>query len=141
WLANATPSVVNAAVGPNTGGAARIGAFNCAYFSPGSSPSVTCPVGQAPLLYVAGTDSSGSAPNPTLWSIGFMSFPTMNGSGTQRTGLANSNNVPTSPVTEFFDGTNDFLFVSVNNACTLTGGGTAGCVGNFNINAAAPSFQ
>ena len=96
------------------------GAFDNAYFSGN---------GTTGNLYVCG--NAGGA--PSLYKITMAAtFP-----GTISTGLAVSGTttVPCSPVTEVYNGTNDWLFLSetgLGNLSTCTTGST-GCVYNFNV--------
>jgi hypothetical protein len=101
------------------------GAFDNAYYAGGPS---------AGTLYACGTQA-GSASKPALYSISFAAnglintTPVMNGNIRINNG-ANSNGA-CSPLTAYFDGTNDRLFVGAGNS-----GGTTGAnqVTMWNIN-------
>ena len=111
----------------------HIGAFDNTYY--------TGPIASG-HLYVCGNPSL--ADNPTLYQISFLAGGVMNAaSGTTRNLATNSgsdNATECSPLAELYNTTTstDWLFLSVANFCNATGGGTAGCVQNFNITSGFP---
>ena len=124
-------------VGNGAGSSAAVpmysGAFNNAYYSS---------AGGTGELYVCGNTGNGSngQGNPKLYGIAI----TTNTMGTVSSGLTLTSGAATcSPVTEVFNGSNDWLFLSVTANGNLTGcngaGGAAGCVYNFNAESGVPS--
>jgi len=115
---------------------ARIGAFDNSYYTNGPS---------AGHLYVCAPNNDGSTHynGAALYSIGFTSG-VMNTSTTggpldmvSASPASGSTVDDCSPLTEFYNGTTDYLFVGVAENGALagcTGTTTAGCLYNFNIN-------
>ena len=91
-------------------------------------------------LYVCGEPRSTS--NPFMYQVGFASGGSMNTTSTQGPSLSSSGTASEcSPMTEFYNTptSKDWLFVSVGNHCNALGGGSAGCVMNFDISSGMPS--
>ena len=118
-------SHVDAAIGPNTTGYVLDGAFDNAFYETGPS---------AGTLYACGTQT-GAATKPALYAIRFGTNGVMNATPA----MSNNKNISTaanpastcSPLTEFFDGTNDRLFVGTGANAATTG---ANLVTMWNIN-------
>jgi hypothetical protein len=108
------------------------GAFDNAYYtSPGTGH-----------LYVCGDGASGAANarNSVLYRVGFNSSGTMNSTNdgnsyTLTTGTINN----CSPLTEIYNGSTDYLFLSEPNDGAPSGCGGGGCVMSFNITSAFPT--
>ncbi len=86
-----------------------------------------------PLMFVAGT---GTGTLPTLYSIGFNASGVMNSSAGGQTAALVTGTADSSPVTEFYNTTNqmDYLFVGVTDHCVAVAeGGTAGCILSLDI--------
>ncbi len=118
-----------AAIGEN-GGNLFAGTFDNNYFT---SPSTG-------FLYVCGYPTSGTA-SPVLYRIGFNANNNMK-TATDGNSLSLSSAATTcSPMTEIFNPPTlkDWLFVSVENGCVATGGGSGGCVMSFDITSGFPS--
>ena len=107
-------SKVDAAIGPNTSGYVLDGAFDNAYYATGPS---------AGTLYACGTQT-GAATKAALYSISFAASGIMNTtpamSGNKNISTAANPASTCSPLTEFFDGTNDRLFVGTTGANQVT---------------------
>ena len=122
-------SVVTVLVGRNGGQNLYSGAFDNNYFTS---------VGTG-FLYLCG--KAASSERPTLYRIGFNSSGVLNSTTDGSSLVLSTNNNQCSPLTEIFNSpTNrDWLFVSVPNACTGSGGGNAGCIMSFDITSGFPS--
>jgi hypothetical protein len=93
-----------------------------------------------PVLYVAGTGSSGTT--PTLYSVGFNGSGVLNSSADATTAALTTGAADSSPITDFYNASNatDYLFVGVTNDCVATdSGGTAGCVMSLDITNGFPT--
>ena len=106
--------------------------FNNDYYTNG-------PAGTNSLMFVAGTDATGTV--PTLYTVPFLSYGPITSTGMVSAALA-TGAADASPVTEFFndpngipaDGT-DYLFVGVTNNCNTLEVASGGCVISLNITA------
>jgi hypothetical protein len=106
-----------------TNGKAHLGTFDNNYFT---TPSTG-------RLYVCGPDSST---NPTLYGFTFTgTIPVMN-SSPSTLALSTQNSALCSPVTEFVNGTHDWLFLGVGAKCNA--GPAGGCVLDFDVASGFP---
>ena len=88
-------------------------------------------------LYACGGNTSTTA--PTLYRIGFTSYPTMDSSiATGPLQISSNAAASCAPLTEIDNAGTDWLFTSVTNGCNQTGGGSGGCLMNFNITSSFP---
>jgi len=118
-------SKVDAAIGPITTGFILDGAFDNKYFANGPA---------AGSLYACGTQA-GAATKPSLYTLTFAATKIMN----ITPAMSDNRNITTvanpastcSPLLEYFDGTNDRLFVGVGTSGATTG---ANLVTAWNIN-------
>ncbi len=97
---------------------------------------------QTGFLYVCGYTAASSVANPVLYRLGFAASGKMNTlKDTSSITLANSGtSAPCSPMTELRTASGkDQLFVSVQNGCLASGGGTGGCIMSFDITTGFPS--
>jgi hypothetical protein len=129
----ASPKWIELGVGSGTNNM-HIGAFDNFYYEG--------PV-QDGHLYICGQPSL--LQQPTLYQVGFNSSGVMTTASSSTLDLATNsggdNAEECSPLTEIYNSTTetDWLFLSVANFCNATGGGTAGCVQNFNITSGFPT--
>ncbi len=96
--------------------------------------------GVEPLLYVAGTGSTGA--RPTLYGVSFTAAGKLKTGGLQTTRLTTNGTADSSPVTEFYNTTlnKEFMFVGVTDHCkATTNGGTAGCIMSLDITGGFPT--
>jgi hypothetical protein len=97
---------------------------------------------QTGFLYVCGYTAAPSIANPVLYRIGFTASGKMNTlKDSSSLTLANSaTSAACSPMTELRTATGkDQLFVSVQNGCLASGGGTGGCIMSFDITTGFPA--
>lgn len=95
------------------------------------------------FLYVCGYPTSATTSSPVLYRIGFNTAGIMNGSHDTNSLALGSTTIATrcSPMTGFYNtsAAKDWIFVSVPNGCTATGGGTAGCIMSLDITTGFPT--
>jgi len=110
-----------------------IGTFDRNYFT---NPAIG-------FLYVCGYPTSAAISSPVLYRIGFNSAGTMNSTHDTNSLALGNTTVATrcSPMTGFYNTTasKDWIFASVQNGCTATGGGTAGCIMSLDITSGFPT--
>lgn len=97
---------------------------------------------QTGFLYVCGYTAAPSVANPVLYRLGFAASGKMNTlKDTTSLTLADSGtSAPCSPMAELRTASGkDELFVSVQNGCLASGGGTGGCIMSFDITSGFPS--
>jgi hypothetical protein len=94
------------------------------------------------FLYACGYAASPAAASPVLYRIGFNAAGKMNATHDANSLALASSTVAgrCSPMTGFFNTTanKDWIFFSVANGCTASGGGTAGCVMSLDITSGFP---
>lgn len=96
------------------------------------------------FLYACGYPTSATNSSPVLYRIGFNSAGKMN-STHDANSLALASTTAAgrcSPLTGFFNTTasKDWIFLSVTNGCTASGGGSAGCVMSLDITSGFPTL-
>ena len=91
-------------------------------------------------LYVCGEPSLQNT--PILYQLNFNAAGTMSATPSATTRVLGSSAEECSPLTEIYNTTTstDWLFLSVPDGCTATGGGTAGCAMNFELPDTATGF-
>jgi hypothetical protein len=94
------------------------------------------------FLYVCGYPTAATNSSPVLYRIGFNAAGKMNSSHDANSLALASTTVAgrCSPLTGFYNTTanKDWIFLSVANGCTASGGGTAGCVMSLDITSGFP---
>ena len=94
------------------------------------------------FLYACGYPTSATNSSPVLYRIGFNSAGKMNSTHDANSLALASTTVAgrCSPLTGFFNTTanKDWIFLSVANGCTASGGGSAGCVMSLDITSGFP---
>jgi hypothetical protein len=106
------------------------GDFNNTYYT---STNATSPTG---TLFVCGNTSG----NPTLYAIAITGGTMNSGAATSETALAGAS-ATCSPITEVYNGTQDWIFLSVTNDGNKTASGAGKCSGAGAAGACVYSFN